>query len=173
MTFDRDEVEAAFRNYWERGAVGEDWDAWCDQCFTEDVTYIERVLGGRDGREAVRAWIKPTMEEYGEIYTAYEWHMIDEGGRVVVYMQNRRDNPEPGAPPIDFPGMTVLQYAGDGRFSLEEDFWSLPEGTRTMRQYADACKQFDPDHPKKRTRLNWGNGPDWTRGAASYDSRGG
>ena len=45
----------------------------------------------------MRAWIKPTMEEYGEIYTAYEWHMIDDDGRVVVYMQNRRDNPEPGA----------------------------------------------------------------------------
>ena len=126
MTFDRDEVETAFRNYWQLGAVGEDWDAWCDKCFTEDVTYIEHILGDKDGREAVRAWIKPTMAEYGEIYTAYEWHMVGDGGRVVVYMQNRRDNPEPGAPPIDFPGMTVLEYAGDGRFSLEEDFWSLP-----------------------------------------------
>jgi len=26
MTFDRDEVEAAFRTYWELGAVGEDWE---------------------------------------------------------------------------------------------------------------------------------------------------
>ena len=60
-------------------------------------------------------------------------------------MQNRRDNPEPGAPPIDFPGMTVLQYAGDGKFSLEEDFWSLPEGTETLKRYSAACKQFDPD----------------------------
>ena len=74
------------------------------------------------------------MEEYGEIYTAYEWHMIDDDGRVVVYMQNRRDNPEPGAPPIDFPGMTVLQYAGNGKFSLEEDFWSLPEGIETLKR---------------------------------------
>jgi hypothetical protein len=40
-----------------------------------------------------------------------------------------------------------------------------------MRQYAEACKQFDPDHAKKRTRRNWGNGPDWTRGAASYAER--
>ena len=79
----------------------------------------------------MRAWIKPTMSEYRRIYTAYEWHMVDDSGRVVVYMQNRRDNPEPGAPPIDFPGMTVLQYAGDGMFSLEEDFWSLPEGIAT------------------------------------------
>ena len=108
------------------------------------------------------------MADYGEMYTAYEWHMLDDTGRVVVYMQNRRDNPEPGAPPIDFPGMTVLQYAGDGQFSLEEDFWSWTEGGATFKQYVDACKKFDPDFRHKRTRRNWGNGPDWTRGAATY-----
>jgi hypothetical protein len=95
--------------------------------------------------------------------------MVSEDGRVVVYMQNRRDNPEPGAPPIDFPGMTVLQYAGDGRFSLEEDFWSLPEGTATFKAYADACKKFDPEFRLARTRRNWGNGPAWTQGAPTYD----
>jgi hypothetical protein len=171
MAFDRDEVETAFQKYWRLGAVGESWDAWCDQCFTEDVDYIERVLGAKRGRETVRAWIKPTMEQYGEIYTAYEWHMVGDDGRVVVYMQNRRDHPEPGKPPIDFPGITVLQYARNGMFSLEEDFWSLTEGTRTMKEYEAACAAFDPDYPKKRTRLNWGNGPDWTQGATSYDSR--
>ena len=41
MSIDRDEVEAAFRKYWQLGAVGERWDTWCDECFTEDVTYIE------------------------------------------------------------------------------------------------------------------------------------
>jgi hypothetical protein len=163
MPFTRDEVEAAFRTYWQRGAVGEDWDAWCDECFTEDVTYVEHILGNKDGREAVRAWIKPTMAEYSELYTVYEWHVVDDTGRVVVYMQNRRDNPEPGAPPIDFPGITVLQYAGDGKFSFEEDFWSLPEGIETAKRYAAACKQFDPEHKTKRTRNNWGSGPDWTR----------
>jgi len=169
MGFEREELEGAFRRYWQLGAVGEDWDAWCDTCFTEDVNYVERILGAKRGRETVRAWIKATMADYGEIYTAYEWHMIDDTGRVVVYMQNRRDNPEPGAPPIDFPGITVLQYAGNGQFSLEEDFWSLPEGTATFKQYADASKKFDPDHRHKRTRLNWGNGPEWTQGAQTYD----
>ncbi len=113
------------------------------------------------------------MEDYGEIYTVYEWHMIGDDGRVVVYMQNRRDNPEPGAPPIDFPGMTVLEYAGDGKFSLEEDFWSLTEGTETLKRFSAACKQFDPDFRAKRTRDNWGNGPEWTQGASTYaESRG-
>lgn len=171
MAHDRDEVEAAFQKYWQLGAVGENWDAWCDECFTDDVTYVEHVLGNKHGREEVRAWIKPIMAEYGELYTAYEWHQVGGDGRVVVYMQNRRDNPEPGAPPIDFPGITVLQYAGDGKFSLEEDFWSLPEGTETMKRYARACRDFDPDHKNKRTRNNWGSGPAWARGAPAYDAR--
>ncbi len=168
MGYDVEEVERAFRRYWALGAVGEDWDAWCDQCFTDDVNYVEHVMGTKHGREEVRAWIKPTMEQYGEIYTAYEWHMVGDDGRVVVYMQNRRDNPEAGAPPIDFAGMTVLQYAGGGKFSLEEDFWSLPEGMATMKQYAEACRLHDPDFAQQRTRRNWGDGPEWTRGAASF-----
>ncbi len=147
MTFDRDEVEAAFRTYWQLGAVDEDWDMWCDTCFTEDVTYIEHILGNKQGREAVRAWIKPTMADYGEIYTAYEWHMVDDDGRVVVYMQNRRDNPEPGAPPIDFPGMTVLQYAGNGQFSLEEDFWSLHRRRRDVQGVRRPVQEVRPRLP--------------------------
>ena len=171
MAFDEKEVEDAFRRYWQLGAVGEQWDEWCDTCFTEDVHYVEHILGTKEGREAVRAWIKPTMSEYGEIYTAYEWHMVERSGRVVVYMQNRRDNPEAGAPPIDFPGITVLQYAGNGMFSLEEDFWSLTEATRALKTYQQRCTEFDPDAPNKRTRSNWGNGPDWTKGAATYAER--
>jgi hypothetical protein len=167
--FDRDEVEAAFRTYWQLGAVGENWDEWCDTCFTEDVMYIEHMFGNKEGREAVRAWIKPTMADYGEMYTAYEWHMVDDTGRVVVYMQNRRDNPEPDAPPIDFPGMTVLQYAGNGQFSLEEDFWSWTEGGATFKEYVDQSKKFDKDFRLKRTRRNWGNGPKWTQGASTYE----
>jgi hypothetical protein len=36
-TFDRDELESAFRTYWRTGAVGEDWDAWAN-LFTEACT---------------------------------------------------------------------------------------------------------------------------------------
>jgi hypothetical protein len=31
--------------------------------------------------------------------TGYEWHMAEPRGRVVVYMQNRRDNPDPAEAP--------------------------------------------------------------------------
>jgi len=163
----RDELEQAFRKYWQAGAVGEDWDAWAD-CFTADADYIEHVLGNLRGREAIRAWIKPTMEQFCELYTVYEWHTVDpESGRVIIYMQNRRDHPS-GRGVIDFPGVTILDYGGDLLWRREEDYWAVPGAHRSTEEYTAARKQFDPDHKKKRTRLDWGKGPEWTRGAASY-----
>jgi SnoaL-like domain len=168
--FTRDELERAFVHYWRCGAVAEDWDAWAD-CFTPDVTYVEHVLGTMHGRDAVRAWIKPIMAQYGELYTAYEWHIVDpDSGRVCVYMQNRRDHPG-GDGTIDFPGITILRYAGDGRFDYEEDLWAVPQAQRANEAYAAACRQHDPEHAARRTRRHWGDGPAWTRGGASWAER--
>lgn len=168
-TFDVAEVDAAFRTYWQTGIIREDWDAWCD-LFTEDVVYLERVLGTMNGREAVRAWIKPLMEQYGEIYGVYEWHTVDPSGRVVFYMQNRRDHPS-GDGHLDFPGISILQYAGEGLWSLEEDYWAEKLAIDRFKQYEKALKSHDSEHREKRTRLDWGNGPDWTRGGRSWAER--
>jgi hypothetical protein len=168
--FGRDELEQAFRHYWQTGAVGEDWQGFADN-FTEDALYIEHILGTHHGREDVRKWIVPIMEEYCELYTAYEWHTVDpEAGRVIVYMQNRRDHPS-GRGTLDFPGVTILEYAGDGLWSQEEDYWAVPAARAVTKQYVEACAEHDPEHKRKRTRLDWGNGPDWTRGARSWFER--
>ena len=170
-TFDRDELESAFRTYWRTGAVGEDWDTWAN-LFTEDCTYFEHYYGSMQGREAVRAWIKPVMERYGEIYTAYEWHTIDvDRGRVIFYMQNRRDDPS-GQGTHDFPGVSLLEYAGNGKWKREEDFWAWKQREVAMKSYEDACRRIDPGHAKKKTRWHWGNGPEWTQGARSFAERG-
>ena len=170
MGFSRDELEQAFRTYWRTGAVGEDWNAWAD-LFTEDCLYVEHMYGTMHGREAVRRWIVPIMEKYGEIYTGYEWHAVDpESGRIILYVQNRRDHPG-GETPIDFPGVTILEYAGSGRFRLEEDFYSTSERDAAMKAYAEACARVDPDHPRRRTRWDWGKGPEWTRGGRTWADR--
>lgn len=166
----REELERAFIRYWRTGAVGEEWDAWAD-LFTEDARYVEHVLGTHQSREQIRAWIKPIMAQYGEVYTAYEWHMVDPAtDRICVYMQNRRDHPS-GTGVIDFPGITILHYAGNGLFDYEEDLWSVPGAQRSTEEYEAARKQYDRDHRKKMTRLDWGNGPEWTRGGRSYAER--
>jgi len=168
--FTRDELEQAFRTYWRTGAVGEDWNAWAD-LFTDDALYVEHMYGNMRGREKIRAWIVPIMEKYGEIYTAYEWHIVDpDSGRIVVYLQNRRDHPS-GQGAVDFPGVTILQYAGNGRFSLEEDWYSTRERDVAMETYTGACAKFDAEHQKKKTRFDWGRGPDWTRGGRTWAER--
>jgi hypothetical protein len=129
------------------------------------------VLGNLSGREAIRNWIKPIMAQYGEIYTVYEWHSVDpQSGRAIVYMQNRRDHPS-GSGTIDFPGVTILDYAGGGKWKREEDFWAVPRATQAFEEYAAACKKHDPEHRAKMTRRDWGQGPAWTRGAISYAQR--
>lgn len=170
MGWSRDELEQAFRTYWQTGAAGEDWDAWCD-LFTEDVLYVEHMYGTMRGREAVRAWIVPIMERYREIYTGYEWHSIDdEQGRVFLYVQNRRDHPS-GTSTIDFPGITILEYAGGGKWKSEEDFWSSKEREVAMAAYDEATRIHDPDHATKATRFDWGRGPAWTKGGRTYAER--
>lgn len=153
------EVEEAFLQYWRTGAVGEDWPAWAD-LFTDDALYVEHVLGNMRGREEIKTWIVDIMARYSELYTAYEWHMVD-GNRVVVSMQNRRDDPDPSKPPIDFPGITILDYAGDGKWSKEEDYWSVPGANRATKLYAERCAAVDPGHAAKMTRNHWPASPDF------------
>jgi hypothetical protein len=155
------EVEEAFLQYWRLGAVGEDWEAWAD-LFTDDAHYVEHVLGSMLGRDEIKQWIVKIMDDYSELYTVYEWHMVD-GNRVVVYMQNRRDDPDPSLPPIDFPGVTILDYAGDGKWSREEDYWSVPGAQRATALYRERCAAVDPDHAAKRTRNHWPASPAFAR----------
>jgi hypothetical protein len=151
MAFPRAEVEEAFRRYLVCGIVEEDWDAWA-HCFTPDVEYHEHQLGLLQGRDAVLAWIAPLMEQFPEIYNAVDWHAID-GDRVAFDATNRRDNPELGGPPIDFDGVTILRYAGDGMFDREDDWWDMKGAMRAAEEYEKACEAHDPHHARKRTRL--------------------
>ncbi|MCA9531455.1 MAG: nuclear transport factor 2 family protein [Myxococcales bacterium] len=160
-TFSLEEVERAFQRFWRTGMVREDWDGWVD-LFVEDVVYEERVLGTMHGREAVRRWIVPLMQTYGEIYGVYDWHHADPSGRVVFRMLNRRDHPS-GTGHLDFPGITVLQYAGDMRWSREEDYWAEKLAIEQFHAYEVALKAHDPTHRDQRTRRDWGDGPAWTR----------
>jgi len=164
--FELAEVEEAFRHFWYTGMIREDWNAWAD-LFTEDVVYDERVLGTMRGRETIRQWIVPLMEQYGEIYGVYDWHAADPSGRVVFRMVNRRDHPS-GKGVLDFPGVTILQYAGNNQWSSEEDYWAEKLGIQQFQEYEAALKAHDPDHRTERTRNDWGKGPDWTIGKTSF-----
>ena len=134
--FSRAELEAAFANFQEtalEAGTSGDWARWAD-LFTEDATYIEHVFGTLGGREAIRNWICKTMSETPNDQMKYfpvEWYMIDEEkGWVVAHIWNRMVDPGDGSLHQAY-NFTLLKYAGNGKWSYEEDIYN-PEHFGTM-----------------------------------------
>ncbi|MBV8985299.1 MAG: nuclear transport factor 2 family protein [Acidimicrobiia bacterium] len=125
----REELEQAFETYQrvaaEAGRTG-DWASWAD-LFTEDGEYVEHLYGTMRGREAIRAWISETMSTYpGNAMPAFPigWSVIDEDkGWVICQVWNRMEDPGDGSIHQAY-NVTILKYAGDGRWSYEEDIYN-------------------------------------------------
>src|SRR6204780_6013906 len=133
---DREEVEAAFRPYFLTGPVGEDWVAW-SQLFTPDATYNDHFWGTFHGPAEIQRFLEGTMSFAGHVYSPLLWYNID-GSQVVYKVVNRADNPEPGGEHFEFPSLQVIQYAGDGKFASEDDWWTVQEMKLLNQRYAAA-----------------------------------
>jgi hypothetical protein len=127
--FTRGELEEAFAAYQQAaataGATG-DWSSWADQ-FTEDATYTEHLYGRFEGREAIRAWITETMGTFpGNRMPEFpvDWYVVDdERGWIVCQVENRMDDPGDGSV-HQAANITILHYAGGGKWSHEEDVYN-------------------------------------------------
>ena len=127
--WDRAELDAAFGDYQRRAAEAGrtgDWGPWADQ-FTEDATYVEHLYGTFHGREEIARWITGCMAEYpGSHMPEFPigWYVVDEDrGWVVCQVLNRMEDPGDGSV-HEATNLTVLHYAGDGRWSYEEDVYN-------------------------------------------------
>ncbi|OZG30491.1 polyketide cyclase [Williamsia sp. 1138] len=159
--FDRAEVEAAFRHYFMVGQVAEDWEAWAN-LFTDDATYTDHFYGTFTGPNEIVRFIEGTMGGAPHVYNPLVWYVID-GHRVVYKLVNRADNPEPGAPPIDFYSLQIIEYAGDGKWRSEEDVWVMGEMKAFAKTYADASAQWPQTIDEKLSRNDWGPWVEWAR----------
>lgn len=143
-----DEVLEAFHAFWTTGSTNEDWSAWVDH-LTPDVEYVERQLGTMHGRDAVRTWITELMAVSADVHAVLNWYIVA-GDRVVFDMWNRYFHPDPSQPPIDFAGLTVLTYGGNGLFKREEDYWDQVTARSAYAAWTGACQEWgskgDPEH---------------------------
>ena len=138
-SWSRSEIEAAYRRFVAVGDSG-DWDAWAD-LHTEDGVWIEHHLGTFRGREAIRAAIRKVMKPVPMMTFPVGWHVI-EGGRVVYYPWQVMPDPSGGDAVFRFGCITVLEYAGNGEFSRQDDMYNPAEGERVIRQWMKAGGTF-------------------------------
>lgn len=135
QTFEREEVEAAYRNFVAVGDSG-DWNAWAD-LHSEDGVWVERHLGRFEGREAIREAILEVMKPVPMMVFPVQWHVI-EGNRVVYYPWQVMPDPQGGDADYRFGCVTILEYAGDGLFSYQEDLYNPREGQAVIEAWIQA-----------------------------------
>lgn len=131
--FTRDEIETAFAEFRRRGVGEHDWAGWAD-LFTDDARYIEHHLGEFHGREAISEWIVACMRDYASMTLHIDWWAID-GDRVAFYIWNNLPDPTGTGKRYGFPNTTVLHYAGDGKWDVEEDFYNPADAERVWTEW--------------------------------------
>jgi len=124
------EAKAAYHRYAAgREAVGRGertWSSLAEEFFTEDAVFIDPAWGRVEGREAITTFMDESMAGLEEWSFPEGWTMA-EGDRVVSMWWNRLPGSQPDGTPYQAVGISVLHYAGDGRFSYESDLLNMAE----------------------------------------------
>jgi ketosteroid isomerase-like protein len=137
--FPRSEVESAFQHFIAVGDSG-DWNAWAD-LHSEDGVWVEHHLGTFRGREAIRKGIVAVMAQAPPMEFPVEWSMID-GDRVVFYPWQVFPDPRGGEEEFRFGCVTILEYAGNGLWSYQEDLYNPNEAGDVMKRWIAAGGQL-------------------------------
>jgi ketosteroid isomerase-like protein len=125
-----EEARAAYARYVaarqavEAGERG--WASLADEFFTDDVVFVDPAWGRTEGRDAVTHFLEQSMTGLDDWRFPEEWTMVD-GDRVVSMWWNRLPGPDVDGRPPQAPGISVLRYAGDGRFDHELDVLNMAE----------------------------------------------
>ncbi len=140
--FTRKELEEALEIYNEAHAKASetgDWSIWAS-IFTEDATYIEHVYGEFHGREEIEKWIKDVMAPFPHMTFPHEWYCIDEeNDAIICCVQNTLTHPTDPNKKYAFPNWTRAIYAGNGKFSYEEDIYNpLRDAGRVIGEWLEA-----------------------------------
>jgi limonene-1,2-epoxide hydrolase len=127
MSHPIDEVRATVDRYVALRAsieAGEnDWPDLAD-LFTDDVVYIDPAWGRIQGVDEVRAFMDESMRGLEDWDFPVEYTAID-GDTVVIKWTQQLPGTRPDGTRYEQSGYSTLVYAGDGKFSYEEDLLNM------------------------------------------------
>jgi hypothetical protein len=133
-----EQAYAAFHGQVEGYASSGNWDGFAD-LFTEDAVYKEHAFGEFHGRDAIRTWSVKTMTSFpGSVMTGFPlaWSVVDPASsRLICEVRNLMPDPGDGSVHEES-NLTIMTYAGDGRFSREEDIYNPMNFARMTVRWA-------------------------------------
>lgn len=154
MAHPREEVEVAVATYVkvrERMDAGEGgWEEMAD-LFTEDATYIDPAWGLIEGNPAIREFMRDSMAGLEDWLFPIEWISID-GDHVVVKWTQRLPGQRADGSAYDNSGVSLLTYAGGGRFSRSEDHLNMLHVYEVIAESGwrpGPGFQIPPEHPRR------------------------
>jgi ketosteroid isomerase-like protein len=129
MPFPREEVQSTVDRYHElrrRIDAGLEDDAFgaLSDFYTEDAVYVDGAWGRLEGRETIARWLVDSMLGMEDWKFPIEFTAI-EGDDVVVKWTQIMPHRKPDGTPYRQSGYSRLVYAGDGKFSYEEDTYNM------------------------------------------------
>ncbi|MEM7139655.1 MAG: nuclear transport factor 2 family protein [Actinomycetota bacterium] len=136
MAHDREEIKATIDRYIDlrRAAIaGEIPWSGLSEVFTEDAVFVDSVWGRHQGVDALVEFLDNSMRGLATWDFPHYWEAID-GDRVFLRWSNHLPGETEDGKPIHNMGLSYLEYAGDGKFSYEEDMYSESHLSQAMRQ---------------------------------------
>ena len=159
-THDRDEVQAAADRYCairariEEGLEPEAFRALAD-LYTDDAVYVDAAWGRIEGKAAISHWLEHSMVGLGDWRFPVEFVAIA-GNDVVVKWTQIMPGLRPDGTPFTQSGYSRLRYAGDGRFSYEEDVYNMAHVLEDLSESGWTSAEpmnLPPQHPDRDWRL--------------------
>lgn len=131
-----DEIRAAYERYVEtrnRVEAGEvPWDALA-AFFTDDAVFIDPAWGRVEGIDAIREFLVESMQGLEDWEFPHQWTAIEDG-RLIARWLNRLPGRRLDGSFYEAPGYSIMIYAGDGRFSYEEDLLNMVHVNELIRE---------------------------------------
>ena len=154
MPHPRDEVDAAVARYLEvRERMDRGEGAWTDMAalFTDDATYIDPAWGRVDGIEAITEFLRDSMAGLEDWTFPIEWVAVD-GDHVVVKWRQVLPGQRADGSAYENSGVSLLTYAGNGRFSRSEDHLNMLHVHEVIAESGwrpGPGFQMPPEHPPR------------------------
>jgi limonene-1,2-epoxide hydrolase len=127
MPHSHTEVRAAVDAYVEvRRKIEAGEATWLDLAafFTDDAVYVDPAWGRIQGIEEIRSFLVESMRGLEDWRFPIRFAAI-EGDEVVTVWDQVLPGERPDGRGFRQTGVSLLQYAGDGRFSFEEDLLNM------------------------------------------------